>query len=106
MLLPASEVPETYINAYDTVLNAGERSSEGVSVATAKKMLESTELSEQEQSTILNMVVPGGEELPNGLGRGEFNVLFALIGLAHEGEDLTFDTIDERRKSMNHQKRP
>lgn len=99
MLLPASEVPEGYIDAYDVVLDSGDKFGAGIAVDGAKKVLRDTGLSAEEQATILNMVVPGGRDPPNGLGRGEFNVLLALIGLAQEGEDLTFDTIDERRKS-------
>ncbi|OAX81922.1 hypothetical protein ACJ72_03730 [Emergomyces africanus] len=100
MLLPASEVPEGYIDAYDVVLDSGDKLGAGISVEGAKKVLQDTGLSAEEQATVLNMVVPGGRDLPNGLGRGEFNVLLALIGLAQEGEDLTFDTIDERRKRL------
>ncbi|OJD25426.1 hypothetical protein ACJ73_03203 [Blastomyces percursus] len=100
MLLPASEVPEGYIDAYDAVLHLGDKLGAGISVEGARKVLRDTGLSAGEQATILNMVVPGGRDLPNGLGRGEFNVLLALIGLAQEGEDLTFDTIDERRKRL------
>ncbi|PGH32809.1 hypothetical protein GX50_04410 [[Emmonsia] crescens] len=100
MLLPASEVPEGYIDAYDVVLDSGDKFGAGIAVDGAKKVLRDTGLSAEEQATILNMVVPGGRDPPNGLGRGEFNVLLALIGLAQEGEDLTFDTIDERRKRL------
>jgi sorting nexin-8 len=41
----------------------------------------------------------GDSDSSNGLGRGEFSVLLALVGLAQEGEDLTFDAVDDRRKS-------
>ncbi|KAK2789207.1 Sorting nexin mvp1 [Onygenales sp. PD_12] len=100
MLLPVAEVPTSYKAAYDTVLDAGDRVGAGISVEGAKQVLQSTHLSPEEQTTILNMVVPGGREPVSGLGRGEFNVLLALIGLAEEGADLTFDTIDERRKNL------
>ncbi|PGH13855.1 hypothetical protein AJ79_03423 [Helicocarpus griseus UAMH5409] len=100
MLLPATEVPEGYVDAYDVVLDSGDRHGSGIAVEGARKVLRDTGLSSEEQATILNMVVPGGRDPPNGLGRGEFNVLLALIGLAQEGEDLTFDTIDERRKKL------
>ena len=54
-----------------------------------------------DQAKILNLVLPGGQETSSdGLGRNEFNVLLALIGLAQEGEDITFDAVDERRNSM------
>jgi sorting nexin-8 len=99
MLLPATDVPESYIVAYDAVLHSRDQGGAGVGLAGAKKVLSSSGLNTADQATILNMVVPGSQEPDNGLGRGEFSVLLALIGLAQEGEDLTFDTVDERRKS-------
>ncbi|PGH23790.1 hypothetical protein AJ80_02220 [Polytolypa hystricis UAMH7299] len=100
MLLPTTEVPESYIDAYDAVLESGDRVGAGVGVAGAKKVLASAGLTAADQNTILNMVVPGGQDPAAGIGRSEFNVLLALTGLAQEGEDLTFDTVDERRKTL------
>ena len=45
------------------------------------------------------LVAPGGaNELD--LGRNEFNVLLALGGLAQEGEVVSLDGVDERRRGM------
>jgi sorting nexin-8 len=98
-LLPATDVPETYVDAYDAVLNANERTGVGIGLVGVKRVLQSSNLSEQEQSKILNFVIPGGQESANGVGRSEFNVLLALIGLGQEGEDITLDGVDERRRS-------
>jgi sorting nexin-8 len=98
-LLPATNVPDFYIDAFDTVLNAGDKSSVGISLTEVKNILKSANISSDDQSRILNLVVPGGQENINGLGRSEFNVLLALIGLAQEGDDVTLDGVDERRKS-------
>ncbi len=98
-LLPATDVPESYVDAYDIVLNADEKTGLGISAAGVKKILESSNLSEQEQHKILNLIIPGGQESANGVGRSEFNVLLALVGLAQEGEDVTFDGVDDRRRS-------
>lgn len=98
-LLPATDVPESYVDAYDTVLNASERTGVGIGVAAVKDILQSSNLSEQEQHKILSLVIPGGQESANGVGRSEFNVLLALIGLGQEGEDITLDGVDERRRS-------
>jgi sorting nexin-8 len=100
-LLPDSDVPESYIDAYDLVLSAGERAGTGVSLTTVRELLSGGGLSATDQAKILNLVLSGDTDRSNGLGRGEFNVLLALIGLAQEGEDLTFDTVDDRRKSMS-----
>lgn len=98
-LLPATDVPEYYVDAYDLVLNANERTGVGISLGAVMKVLESSSLSEQEQHKILDFVIPGGHESANGVGRSEFNVLLALIGLGQEGEDITLDGVDERRRS-------
>ena len=100
-LLPATDVPDSYVDAYDAVLNANERTGVGIGMAGIKRVLESSTLSEQEQNKILNLVIPGGQESANGVGRSEFNVLLALIGLGQEGEEITLDGVDERRRSMD-----
>ncbi|OCT44774.1 Sorting nexin mvp1 [Cladophialophora carrionii] len=99
-LLPATDVPESYVDAYDAVLKANERTGVGIGLAGVKRLLQSSNLSEQEQSKILNFVIPGGQESANGVGRSEFNVLLALIGLGQEGEDITLDGVDERRRKL------
>ena len=98
-LLPANDVPESYVDAFDAVLNANDKTGVGISLTGIKNILQSSNLSSDDQSRILNFVVPGGQENTNGLGRSEFNVLLALIGLGQEGEELTLDGVDERRKS-------
>lgn len=98
-LLPASDVPENYIDAFDTLVNVRGRSGAGISGTEAKRVLESTNLSSNEQTKILSLVV-GGKGEHSSLGRNEFNVLLALIGLAQENEEATLDGVDERRKSI------
>jgi sorting nexin-8 len=98
-LLPASDVPESYIDAFDAVLDAGDSSGNGISIDGAKKLMASSRVSSDAQLKILDIVVQPGQEHV-GLGRSEFNVLFALIGLAQEGEDITLDGVDERKRSQ------
>lgn len=98
-LLPATDVPDSYVDAYDAVLNSSEKTGVGIGLSGVKRLLQSSNLNEQEQSKIQNFVIPGGQESANGVGRSEFNVLLALIGLAQEGEDITLDGVDERRRS-------
>ncbi|KAL4916621.1 hypothetical protein BDW62DRAFT_211874 [Aspergillus aurantiobrunneus] len=99
-LLPDSDVPESYIDAYDLVLSAGERAGTGAGLTSVRELLSGSGLSATDQAKILNLVLSGETDRSNGLVRGEFNVLLALIGLAQEGEDLTFDTVDDRRKKL------
>jgi sorting nexin-8 len=97
-LLPTTDVPESYIDAYDLVLDSGDRVA-GLSLTNVREILTTSELKSGDQVKILNLVIPNGLENPGGLGRNEFNVLLALVGLSQEGEEVTFDAVDERRKS-------
>ena len=97
-LLPVSDVPESYIDAFDTILDSRERSGAGISVNAVKKLMESSRLGSAEQTRLLNIVAPNCTST-TVLGRGEFNVLLALIGLSQESEEATLDGVDERRKS-------
>lgn len=98
-LLPATDVPESYIDSFDTVLESKDRVGAGIGLTAIKNILDSSGLSAADQTKILNLVVPGGQESTIGLGRSEFNVLLALIGLGQEGDEMTLDGVDERRRS-------
>jgi sorting nexin-8 len=102
-LLPVSDVPESYVDAYDLILNSGDRVGAGVGLTSIRELLSSSGLTASDQGKILNLVVSGDHESSGGLGRGEFNVLLALIGLAQQGEDLSFDSVDDHRKSEYHE---
>ena len=97
-LLRPGDVPEEYVDAFDGMLRGEGGGGGEVSVEGVKRMMESTGLDEDVRKRILGMVV-GEEGEREEVGRAEFNVLFALVGLALEGEDVTFDGVDERRKS-------
>ena len=98
-LLPATDVPESYVDAYDTMLNFAVEIGAGVDITGVRNLLGSSGLNAAEQAKILDFVIPEGQEDASGLGRNEFNVLLALIGLGQEGEDITLDSVDERRQS-------
>lgn len=98
-LLPATSVPESYVDAFDVVLEAGlEAGASSITLAGARKLFEGSGVDADEQTRIVNLVT-GGQEPSGGLGRSEFNVLIALIGLAQEHEELSLDGVDERRRS-------
>lgn len=98
-LLPASVVPESYIDVFDVLLESEYKEPSGViSLAGVKQLLESSRLESTEQRRILELVT-GGQGRTGGLGRNEINVLIALIGLGQEREELSLDGIDERRGS-------
>lgn len=100
-LLPASDVPDSYIDAFDKVLESGERAGSGISTSEIKKLLASSGLPSDKESKILEIVSQPTQESA-GVGRNEFNVLYALVGLAQEGYDaseLSLDSVDERKTS-------
>ncbi|KAF3053948.1 Sorting nexin mvp1 [Didymella keratinophila] len=98
-LLPASDVPDSYIDAFDALLDAGERAGNGISVDGAKKLLAGSGIPSDTQFKILEIVAQPDQDVA-GLGRNEFNVLFALLGLAQEGDDVTLDSVDERKRNL------
>jgi len=97
-LLPATDVPDSYIDAFDSLLETGDRVGNGLGIQEIKKLLGGSGLPSDMQSKILEVVSQPDQDT-NGLGRNEFNVLFALIGLAQEGDDVTLDSVDERKRS-------
>lgn len=95
-LLPASDVPDSYIETFDSVVredgSAGKVTSGGV-----MRVLAAAKIGADDQARIMGIIAPGGGEV--ALGRNEFSVLLGLIGLAQDHETLSLDGIDERRRS-------
>lgn len=94
-LLPASDVPDSYIDTFDAIQKDGGGSGGKISAAGVTRVFSDGKLSADDQSRIMNIVGTGE------LSRNEFNVLLALVGLAQEHEDITLDSVDERRKSLS-----
>ncbi|KAK3301813.1 uncharacterized protein B0T15DRAFT_563459 [Chaetomium strumarium] len=99
-LLPASDVPDHYIDAFDTLVSehgsGGRITSGGIA-----RTLAAAKLGADAQARIMGIVAPGGGDREDGsLDRNQFNVLLALIGLAQEGEAIGLDGIDERRRNL------
>lgn len=96
-LLDSATVPDSYIDTFDRVLKA-DGSGGKITPAGITKVLSAGKLGADEQSRITNLITSGGQ-LTN-LSRNEFNVLLALIGLAQEHDEISLDSVDERRKSQ------
>lgn len=92
-LLPASDVPESYIDTYEGLVEGNT-----VPYARLQELVEGSRLSRQAQDQIVGIVLPQGSGAGRNLGRGEFNVLLALIGLAQEGEEVSLDSVDDRKR--------
>lgn len=94
-LLAGSEVPDLYVETYDALLQQEGSSGGSIGVPTATEFVKSSGIGQSDAAKVLEIVAGGGA---TSLGRSEFNVLLALIGLAQEGEELSLDAVDERRK--------
>ncbi|KAI1423524.1 hypothetical protein F5Y12DRAFT_785907 [Xylaria sp. FL1777] len=96
-LLAGVQVPDSYVEAFDSAFTQG---GNGRTVAPAgiTKTLAAAKLGADHQVRIMNILAPSGGDL--SLGRDEFNVLLALIALAQEGEPVSLDSVDERRRNL------
>lgn len=92
-LLSNANIPELYIDTWDEL--ASGRSTVGA--ADARALLRRCNLGNAEDK--IWSIVTAGSKIAE-LSRGEFNVLLALVGLAQEGEELSLDSVDERRNSL------
>lgn len=97
-LLPASDVPDSYIDTFDDVAKGADNVGGKISVNGIARVLSAANLGADDQSRIVSVISSGGQL--SDLGRNEFNVVLALIGLAQEHEDITLDGVDERRRSQ------
>ncbi|KAL7935842.1 hypothetical protein V8C35DRAFT_298371 [Trichoderma chlorosporum] len=102
-LLPASDVPESYIETFDAVVR--EDGHEGqVTASGIAKLFAVARLEADAQARIMSLVAPGGSDVL--LSRNEFNVVLALIGLAQEGDIISLDGVDDRRRNIPRPKLP
>ncbi|KAH7629230.1 hypothetical protein B0T09DRAFT_358218 [Sordaria sp. MPI-SDFR-AT-0083] len=117
-LLPSTDVPESYIETFDAVARTENNSGSTNGRITAggvARTLAAAKLGADDQARIMGIIAPasasatgagsGGDGANGGdagldLGRNEFNVLLALIGLVQEGEVASLDGVDERRRKL------
>lgn len=98
-LLPGDEVPESYIETFETMKR--ESGKTGINSDGVYQVFAAARLHEPAtQKRIMSLVAPDGLDGEDKyIGRDEFNVLLALVGLAQEGEVISLDGVDERRRS-------
>lgn len=92
-LLADSEVPEAWVDAWESLDTGKTGVVEEADVRRA--VIQGCGLRSEVGDRIWGIVCAGAEG--RALGRGQFWVLLALVGLALEGEDLGLDAVDERR---------
>ncbi|KAH7041339.1 uncharacterized protein B0I36DRAFT_22218 [Microdochium trichocladiopsis] len=96
-LLASTEVPDSYIEVFDHAV-ADDGVNGRVTVAGITKTLAAAKLNADDQARIASII--GSDDEDMSLGRNEFNVLLAMIGLAQEGEVVSLDGVDERRRNL------
>ncbi|WPG99164.1 Sorting nexin mvp1 [Acrodontium crateriforme] len=92
-LLADADVPDLYIDTWDAWQLGG-----SVNASQCRQLLKNSKIRAADQDRIWTIVSSGGQV--SALGRSELNVLLALIGLAQEGEELSLDAVDERRRKL------
>lgn len=92
-LLADADVPDLYIDTFDAIQRGG-----SVQSADAQQLLAESGVTVTNKDKIWSIISAGGNA--SNLGRPELNVLIALIGLAKEGEEVSLDSVDERRKKL------
>jgi sorting nexin-8 len=98
-LLADVPVPDSYVDAFDSALAQDGRGSRMVTPAGIAKTLAAAHLDADQQVHIMNILAPSRSEV--SLGRDEFNVLLALVALAQDGDTVSLDSVDERRRSKS-----
>jgi sorting nexin-8 len=96
-LLSASDVPDGYVDLFDIVHSGPDNDGGMISSSGVARVLSTGSLSANDQAKIMSILAPDGQI--SSIGRNEFNVLLALIGLAQEKEEISLDSVDERRQS-------
>ncbi|KAK5122127.1 hypothetical protein LTR85_004373 [Meristemomyces frigidus] len=92
-LLADADVPDLYVDTFDSLQSGGRSGAQE-----CQRLLGESKISRGDQDKIWSIVSSNGES--SSLGRNEFSVLLALIGLAQEGEELSLDAVDERRRKL------
>ncbi|CUS14407.1 unnamed protein product [Tuber aestivum] len=93
-----ANIPERYDFLYESFLDQFRNlDGGGVSLAGVKQVLKEADADGYGiEDKILGILMKGGKR---GIGREEFYVLLALVGLEQQGEEVTIDGVDDLRRS-------
>ncbi|PHH81408.1 hypothetical protein CDD82_840 [Ophiocordyceps australis] len=98
-ILSASDVPTHYAEVFETVVRHDGHDGR-VTASAISKLFATSRLAPESQVRIMSLLGQSDDASHASLGPAEFNVLLALIGLAQEGEVISLDGVDERRKNL------
>ncbi|KAG6018673.1 hypothetical protein E4U41_003675 [Claviceps citrina] len=97
-LLPTSDAPDSYVETFEAIVAEEGGSVRSVGAGAIAKLFAVARLDGAAQTRIMSLVAPGVESDDVSLGQEEFNVLLAMVGLGQEGEVISLDSVDERRR--------
>lgn len=94
-----AKLPEDYVDYFESLLAQygtvnGEISAEGVG-----RVLQEGGVDQNARERIWGVIMRGAKE---SISRDEVNVLLAMVGLAQEGDEISIDGVDDRRRSEFH----
>lgn len=97
LLTPSNaNLPEEYVDYFDSLLAQYGTLDDMISAEGVRKILEEGEISESAIGRIWGVIMKGAKE---SINRDEVNVLLAMVGLAQEGDEISIDGVDDRRRS-------
>ncbi|CAZ85347.1 unnamed protein product [Tuber melanosporum] len=92
-----ANIPERYDFLYESFSDQFGSPGGGVALAGVKQVLKEADADGYGiEDRILSILIKGGKQ---SIGREEFYVLLALVGLEQQGEEVTIDGVDDSRKS-------
>ncbi|KAG0127069.1 hypothetical protein HOY82DRAFT_85795 [Tuber indicum] len=93
-----ANIPERYDFLYESFLDQFGSPGGGVALAGVKQVLKEADADGYGiEDRILSILIKGGKQ---SIGREEFYVLLALVGLEQQGEEVTIDGVDDSRRNL------
>jgi len=94
-----ANIPERYNFLYESFLEQfGSPDGNGITLDGVKQVLKEADADGYGvEDKILSILMKGGKQ---SIGREEFYVLLALVGLEQQGEEVTIDGVDDSRRSI------
>lgn len=91
-----SNLPEEYVDYFDSLLAQYGTPDDMISAEGVGKILEEGGVDQNARERIWAVIMKGAKE---SIHRDEVNVLLAMVGLAQEGDEISIDGVDDRRRS-------
>lgn len=91
-----ANLPEEYVEYFDSLLAQYGTPDDLISAEGVGKILEEGGVDQNARERIWAVIMKGAKE---SINRDEVNVLLAMVGLAQEGDEISIDGVDDRRRS-------